>query len=432
MTEFSRDRIPGEVCTPCQQFNLFRYSIADGIECDSVISCTVGGKNTHSLPENYTLRFPNSLAETSGPLDVTVDGKTHRIFDDVSAFGPLTAPEDLRFHVILEPAPSPPALISPEIQALANRLRSHTNQTRQTDLILNTSQQEMSCRADGSYDEDGMPIASGDPYIITLEVPDGGLRDGEYTVSDLTEEESAWLRHAIYQTLSDEAIGVIARETGAAAIGYQQMLREGNNRRFLQEMAGRKLTVKRLINGHRVLAFEGSWHKAMLWGRPEWRYKAKGMRHLQVTSMTVALQGVGANVVQGVRGLKSPGGTYGMLFVATIDIAEWLSADGEKELDELLVSLGFSLGAVVVSTIVGMAVAAWGVAAIGVALAPIAIATAGFAAVFVVGVIIGYAINTSGVKEKALHALREMSASTTINQPDFQNSDLFQNMQVVP
>ncbi|KDE39272.1 hypothetical protein ADINL_2401 [Nitrincola lacisaponensis] len=438
MSEFSRDRIPGEVCTPCQQFNLFRFSIADGIECDSVISCTVGGKNTHSLPENYTLRFPNSLAETSGPLDVSVDGKTHRIFDDVSAFGPLAAPEDLRFHVILEPAPAPPVPIRPEVQAIANRLSSQTDPNRQTDLILNTYQQEMSCRADGQYDENGMPMAlpaGGDPYIITLEVPDGGLRDGEYNVSELTEEEAAWLRHAIYQTLSDDAIGVMTRETGAAAIGYQQMLREGNNRRFLREMAGRKLTVKCLKNGTRVLAFEGNWHKAMLWHRPHLQYGAAGMGRLQVTAMTVAVQGVGPNVSQAVRSLASRGGALGMLFVCTLDVAEWLSADGEKELDELLISLGFTLGAVVVSTIVGMAVAALAVAlaaAGSVALAPVIIAGLGVGAVFLVGVGVGIAIDTSGVKNKALKAFREWSSNATINQPDFQNSDLYQGMMVAP
>ncbi|GAB2588121.1 hypothetical protein [Nitrincola alkalisediminis] len=436
MTEFSRDRIPGQVCTPCQQFNLFRFSIADGIDCDSVISCSVGGKITPSLPENYTLRFPNSLAETSGPLVVTVDGKTHRIFEDVGAFGRLKAPEDLRFHMILEPAPAAPAIIRPEVQALEDRFSNQTNRTRQTDQILNTYEQEISCRADGRYDENGMPIAGGDPYIITLEIPAGGLGDGEHDVSELTEEAAAWLRHAIYQTLSDEAIGVVTRETGAAAIGYQQMLREGNNRRFLQEMAGSKLTIKRLKNGTRVLAFEGNWHKAMLWHRPHLQYGAAGMSRLQVTSMTVALQGVGSNVSQAVRGLASRGGALGILFVCTMDVTEWLSSDKEgKELDELLVSLGFSLGAVVVATVVGMAVTSLivaGLAAFSVALAPVVIAGLGFAVVAAVGVLIGYPINTYGVKDRALKAFREWSANTTINQPDFQNSDLYQGMMVAP
>ncbi|WP_152547671.1 hypothetical protein [Nitrincola lacisaponensis] len=216
------------------------------------------------------------------------------------------------------------------------------------------------------------------------------------------------------------------------AIGYQQMLREGNNRRFLREMAGRKLTVKCLKNGTRVLAFEGNWHKAMLWHRPHLQYGAAGMGRLQVTAMTLAVQGVGPNVSQAVRSLASRGGALGMLFVCTLDVAEWLSADGEKELDELLISLGFTLGAVVVSTIVGMAVTALIVGATGFALAPAAIAVAGFAIVAVVGIGIGIAINTSGVKDKALKAFREWGSNATINQPDFQNSDLYQGMMVAP
>ncbi len=433
MSEFSRDSIPGEVCLPCQQFNLFRFSIADGLECDSVISCAIGGKTTPPLPENHTLRFANSLSETSGPLDVTVNGKTQRIFEDIGAFGRLMAPEDLRFHMILEPAPTTPPLIQPEVRALAERLSIRPQQTRLSEHVLNASQQEMSCRADGNYDEHGMPLSGGDPYIITLEIPSGGLRDGEIDFSELTEEEAAWLRHAIYQTLSDDAIGVITRETGAAAIGYHQMLREGNNRRFLREMAGQKLTIKRLKNGTRVLAFEGNWHKAMLWHRPHLQYGAAGMSRLQVTSMTVALQGVGANVVQGFRGLASRGGALGILFVCTMDVAEWLSKDEEgKELDELLVSLGFSLGAVVVATVVGMALTALGIALVGVALAPAVIAGLGFAVVAAVGVGIGYPINTFGVKDKVLEAIREWSTNVTINQPDFQNSDLYQGMMVAP
>ncbi|GAB2588137.1 hypothetical protein [Nitrincola alkalisediminis] len=216
------------------------------------------------------------------------------------------------------------------------------------------------------------------------------------------------------------------------AIACHQLLREGNNRRFLQEMAGSKLTIKRLKNGTRVLAFQGNWHKAMLWHRPHLQYGAAGMSRLQVTSMTVALQGVGPNVSQAVRSLASRGGALGMLFVCTLDVAEWLSADGDKELDELLISLGFTLGAVVVSTIVGMAASAFIIGAMGVALAPAVIAGLGFVAVLAVGVGIGIVNNTSGIKDKALKAFREWSSNATINQPDFQNSDLYQGMMVAP
>ncbi|WP_157682437.1 hypothetical protein, partial [Nitrincola nitratireducens] len=71
-------------------------------------------------------------------------------------------------------------------------------------------------------------------------------------------------------------------------------------------------------------------------------------------------------------------------------------------------------------------------AAAGVALAPMVIAGVGFAVVAVAGALIGYVINTSGVKDKALRAFREWSSNTTINQPDFQNSDLYQGMMVAP
>ncbi len=220
------------------------------------------------------------------------------------------------------------------------------------------------------------------------------------------------------------------------AIACHQMLHEGNNRRFLREMAGQKLTVKRLKNGTCVLAFVGDWNKAMLWQHANSQYGIAGMRHLQVTSMSVALQGVGPNVSQAVRGLASRGGALGILFVCTMDVAEWLSSDKEgKELDKLLVSLGFSLGAVVVATVVGMALTSLmvvGLAAFSVALAPMAIAVAGFFIVAAVGAVMGYVINTSGVKDKALKAFREWSANTTINQPDFQNSDLYQGMMVAP
>ncbi|EXJ09006.1 hypothetical protein D791_04069 [Nitrincola nitratireducens] len=121
-----------------------------------------------------------------------------------------------------------------------------------------------------------------------------------------------------------------------------------------------------------------------------------------------------------------------MLFVCTLDVAEWLSADGDKELDELLISLGFTLGAVVVSTIVGMAASAFIIGAMGVALAPAVIAGLGFVAVLAVGVGIGIVINTSCIKDKALKAFREWSSNATINQPDFQNSDLYQGMMVAP
>jgi len=454
MSEFSRDRIAGEVCLPCQQFNLFRFSIADGIECDSVISCSVGGKPTPSWPENYTFRFPNSLAETSGPLDVTVDGKTVRIFDDVGSFGRLRSPEDLRMHFILErapvapmtPAPHRPPSYVPVGQVSSARMpgqmglieRGH--EMNALDVMSETAYRNAGSPIDAEGNAMAIP-SGGDPYIINLEVPDiinlevpeGNLPDGEYTIAELTNEAAALLRWAIHETLS-ETTGVVIREAGEAALGYRQMLREGNNRRFLQEMAGTKLRLSRL-GGARVLSFVGDWNKAMLWYRPHLRYGARGLGNMQVTSMALAVQGVGANVHQAVRTLGSRGGALGLLFVCTLDVVEWLSGEGEKELDELLISLGFTLGAAVIAAIVGTAAAAGFVALAGVLavpLAPVAIAVLGFGFVAAVGMALGFAINASGVKAKALEAYRETMARATINQPDFQNSDLYQGMMVAP
>ena len=257
MNEFSRDRAVGEVCLPCQNFNLFRFSIADGVECDSVISCSIGGKKTPSLPENHTFRFPNSLGQTSGPLDVTVDGRTVRIFDDVTAFGRLRAPEDVRMHFIVDrapvipmsPAPNRPPSYVPVGQVSSARMpgqmglieRGH--EMNALDVMSETAYRN----AGSPLDVDGNPMAipsGGDPYMINLEVPEGILPDGEHTIADLTDEAAAWLRWVIHESLSDTS-GAFLRETGAGAISYQQMLRQGNNRRFLQEMAGRELRLDR-------------------------------------------------------------------------------------------------------------------------------------------------------------------------------------------
>ena len=288
--------------------------------------------------------------------------------------------------------------------------------------------------AGSPLDVDGNPMAipsGGDPYIINLEVPEGILPDGEYTIADLTNEAAAWLRWVIHESLSDTS-GAFIRETGAGAIGYQQMLQQGNNRQFLQEMAGRHLRLGRL-GGTRVLSFVGDWNKAMLWHRPHLHYGARGMGNLQVTSMALAVQGVGANVSQAVRTLGSRGGALGLLFVCTLDVVEWLTGEGEKELDWLLISLGFTLGTALVATVVGTALAAFGLSMVGAAaVAPFVIAGVGIAAVVVVGLTIGALVDTFQLKKRTTEAYREAMAKATINQPDFQNSDLYRGMMVAP
>ena len=160
------------------------------------------------------------------------------------------------------------------------------------------------------------------------------------------------------------------------------------------------------------------------------------MGNLQVTSMALAVQGVSTNVSQAVRTLGSRGGALGLLFVCTLDVLEWLTGEGEKELDELLIPLGFTLGTALISTFVGTALAAGGIAlaggVFGVALAPIFIAGAGIGAIVGVGFLLGTLVFTDDVKKRTTELYREAMANMTINQPDFQNSDLYRGMMVAP
>lgn len=393
--------------------------------------------------------LPNDLEGTAGSLNLYVGNRPYLITDDVRAFGSVTQPQDVRSHVILERLPPsqpwPQWLTSPQPmvpigQSSMRPANQHGTVARGHEYNALDAISEDAWRNAGSpqaEDEGFLPPMPSDPVVMVIEPP-AGLGavppEGEYDVATMPDEMVDYFVALIYAVTSDLP-GDVSRAAVDAILQTRDRLAFGNNRQFLREMAGSKLSIVR-GNGSRLMAYQsGPWRSGQMWYRRHLRYGARGFRNLNVSAMNIAVQGMGTNIAEGLRGLRGRAGAIGMVFAVSFDIAEFLTSDGEKFLSDLLISIGFTVANAVLSIIVGTAIASAGLAmaaAAGLALAPAVIVGVGIAAVVGVGFAINRLVNMTGVKTAVQEFVRNVDWYNDLWKSGMTDEEIYEGMMTAP
>lgn len=151
--------------------------------------------------------------------------------------------------------------------------------------------------------------------------------------------------------------------------------------------------------------------------------------------MNIAVQGMGANIAEGLRGMSGRAGIIGMVFAVGFDVAEYLTNDGEKFLSDLLISVGFTAANAVLSIIVGTAIASAAMAlaaAAGIALAPAVIVGVGIAAVVGVGFAINRIVAATGLKTAVQEFVRGLDWYEDAWKSGMTDDEIYQGMMTAP
>ncbi len=447
--EFSSTSTRGEISLPCQQGNLFRLSLPQNTSCPFTLQAEVDGKYTPSLPENQGYMLPNDLVGTVGALKLHVGGCPYLITDNVRAFGNVAQPQDVRSHVLLErlpqPQPWPEWLNNPQPMVPigrssmrpANRHGSVARGHEYNALDAISEDAWVNAGSPQTADGEALPAMPSDPVVMVIEPPSGlgaAPPEGDYDVATMPEELVGYFIASIYAVTS-ELPGDISRAGVDAILQARGMLTTGNNRQFHREMAGSKLSIVR-GNGRRLIAYQsGTWKSGQLWYRRHLKYGARGLGNIKVSAMNIAVQGMGANIAEGLRGMSGRAGLIGMVFAVGFDVAEYLTTDGEKFLSDLLVSIGFTVANAVLSIIVGTAIASAAVAmaaAAGIALAPAVIVGVGIAAVVGVGFAINRIVAMTGLKTAVQEFFRGLDWYEDVWKSGMTDDEIYEGMMTAP
>lgn len=447
--EFSSTAERCEVSLPCQEGNLFRLSLPESMSCPFTLMAAVGDQCSSSLPENQGYMLRNKLSGTIGSLRLYVGKRPYVITDDVRAFGNISKPQDVRSHVLLEPlprlAPWPKRLNSPQPMVPIGRssmrpANAHGTVARGHEYNALDAISEDAWKNAGSpvsADGEALPAMPSHPIVMVIEPPtDFGSAppEGDYDVETMPDELVDYFVASIHATTS-ELPGDITRAGVDAVLQVRDKLSSPENRRFLREMAGTKLSIIR-ANGRRVLAYNsGPWKAGQLWHRRHMVYGARGFGRINVSAMNIAVQGMGANIAEGLRGMSGRAGIIGMVFAVGFDVAEYLTNDGEKFLSDLLISVGFTAANAVLSIIVGTAIASAAMAlaaAAGIALAPAVIVGVGIAAVVGVGFAINRIVAATGLKTAVQEFVRGLDWYEDAWKSGMTDDEIYQGMMTAP
>lgn len=391
----------------------------------------------------------NDLVGTVGALNFYVGGHLYQITDNVCAFGNVAQPQDVRSHVLLErlaqPQPWPEWLNGPQPTVPIGRSSMRPAHTYGSVArgheynALDAVSEDAWVNAGSPQTADGetLPVMSSDPVVMVIEPPPGfevAPPEGDYDVATMPEELVGYFVASIYAVTS-ELPGDISRAGVDAILQTRGMLTSGNNRRFLWEMAGSKLSIVR-GNGRRLIAYQsGTWKSGQLWYRRHLKYGARGVGNIKVSAMNIAVQGMGANIAEGLRGMSGRAGFIGMVFAVSFDVAEYLTTDGERFLSDLLVSIGFTVANAVLSIIVGTAIASVGMAmaaAAGIALAPAVIVGVGIAAVVGVGFAINRIVAMTGLKTAVQEFFRGLDWYEDVWKAGMTDDEIDEGIRIMP
>ncbi|MDO5604683.1 MAG: hypothetical protein Q4G25_05915 [Paracoccus sp. (in: a-proteobacteria)] len=446
--EFSVTHQRGEICLPCQEGNLFRLSLPGGASCPFTLMAEVGGKCSPNLPENQGYMLPNDLIGTSGALNFLVNGRPYRITDDVRGLGNVSRPQDVRSHVIMDPLPPLPPrpawLDQPPLVPIGRSsmrpAHRHGSIPRGHEYNALDAISEDRARAAGAppdWDSGTLPAMPSDPIVMVVEPPVGlGAvpPEGEYDVATMPDALVNYFVATIYALTSDLP-GDVTRSGVDAILQTRNMLADGNNRRFLREMVGARLSIVGAA-GRRCLIYQvGPWKSGHLWYRQRNQYGRTGFGNIRVSAMNIVVQGMGRNIADGLRGMSGRAGAIGMVFAVGFDIAEYIANDGEKFLSDLLISIGFTLANAALSIVVGAMIATASIAlaaAAGLTLAPMVIVGIGIGAVVGVGFAINRIIGLSGLKTSVQEFARGVKWYDNIWKSGMTDAEIYEGMMIAP
>ena len=341
------------------------------------VTFSAGGSASPVLPQTATqhTRLENTLAGSGGALELSFDGQTATVLENVDT-GLMTTPEDLRAALIVgAPRTSPPTPISGdrgipftsevETARLGDFLPSGVSEAN-TDIDLVMCLQ-----------------AAEDPHAITAQ--------GLYDVDTLSEDQAAWvLKSLLINTITNSADG--ARVTLADVRRSFDVRTLSQMRAALNELIWEgKFYIKPISSwgGRFAIIFKGRTGGRAFLTAAMYGLRNRSMQFVSSyadIAASVQSGNTGAGAASAARGVVK-GNLIGFIVAGVVEVSEFMqSEDPEKNWGDLLGGLSVAFVKVWVAGFVGTLAAA----------AVVSAAAAGLIAsapvVLVVGVGVGVAI----------------------------------------
>lgn len=350
----------------------------------------VNGQASPPLPQtaNKPTLLDNSLAGTTGKLEIEVNGEKSILIEDIDS-SLLTSPADLRGGLIVGqprdvmPEPNPKVTFSPDAPPLDSRILLPDN-------------------ALGNSEVDVISIIPSLPQMQAIN------EEGVYSVDTLTDGQVFWVLESFMQNS-------VATSANEFSVAIGQTVRHGKDlggnaaRNFLKEVIFQgKFAVKNISSwgGKAAIVFKGN-HRSRSF-LTAIMYGVKNDKMSYVSSYAeIASDIVNGNTGSAVRAagagsmpLKS-GNFIGFAIAATFDVHAFMKDDDpEKNWGDLLGMLGVTFVKVWAAGFVGLLAA--GAFAAAVAGAPVlAVVAVGAAVAIVVGVGLDFLDTQLGIKEGA-------------------------------
>lgn len=451
MNAFSETQGTDDYCVPCQQANLFYLGTLPP-NCQVGITGGVNGLMTPMLPAGQVYPLLNTQPGTANRLDLTINGRVCKICDDIADIGPVARPEDLKVAIGTAERPvASPRAINPGVVTAANgqpvvvpprqmmpigRVSSARLRGERGSVEAGHERNALDAMSDTAHihsggDMDLPAVGNGERMLTSIQAhPQLGPPpfSGEKDIADLTPEEEEWLVRAALAVLGPihwvdqitgvaylgETAGVDLSLTGTNMPGVVveaiEILLTGDKRRFLIEMYGKKINrVWTNSRGTVLISFTGNSHL-----RSFVRGTVYGAANVRVSLIETAAR-TRANVGAAASAVASRAGLISIAFVVFVDIAEWLADPAsEREINDLVATLLWDVGAVVISLIAGAVVAA-AVTLLGGLFATVAV----FVGIGIgVGVAVGFLLDWVEEALDAKQAIRTALDNATINDLD--------------
>ena len=233
----------------------------------------------------------------------------------------------------------------------------------------------------------------------------GPLSEGLYTVSELNEEEEAWLGDVLRENLLSEVVAT-GSDVALDVDGFVGLMKERGTKFYLKRMEG---AVGR---GRWAVVFRG-WPQERSFLTGSWY----GLKSAKVVRLTGGSVHPGASAAGALKGFARGGGAVALVFVGGLEVQEWL-AEGE-EVGELLARLGMvAAKALLTAAITAGAVAAilFALAMGGLTLTVGTVVAGGIIIGIGIGLVVEWVDNKLGVTERVKAWVRDLELLDPLSQ----------------
>jgi hypothetical protein len=433
-TDYERGQ---EVCN-CDTANLFLCDMPEDVQSRLMLRGLVNGQPTEVLPVGEVHRHPNSIEGTTNALELAGTSiSPQAIFDQID-IGEPNFPEDVKTLISLRETQQ--SVVEDPLQASLRQMIAHPDTVPTMRPVyerrLAELEQQDRQRATNDY-----AMAGGDgEAIYTFAVQSANLPTGTLNLEDLTPDQVIALSEDLAAAFdidfeSEPSVmtalgGRFARAALSLGIRLEQTFQAIGGQRlstlsvveklrlrgvFLREIWVTDTSKVSIVQGRKVISFKGY----------------AGLRvfmsatYYPASSIAVVNAGVVArsasDALKSAAGspFKGTGGVF-LVFGGIIEVATWMSQDGEKFLSDLFIDLTVLVATAVISTVVATA-ATLILVATGILAAPalvIGVTVAG------IGVLVGWYISgrldRSGLVESAkAHARSFLAMPEVFYDPDW-------------